>query len=108
MARDSKTLKGVLAGEVARANKLRAEAEEQNPIREKEVDLSSAEILKKEVRKAQSRPTMEDTHVRSTFLFRRDLQERLDRIAKTQPRGFKTKFLNIAIEELLDQLENQN
>lgn len=105
MARDSQTLKGVL---VAGTNKLKTEAEEHNQIREKEANLSSAEILKKEVRKAQSRPTMEDTHVRSTFLFRRDLQERLDRIAETQPRGFKTKFLNIAIEELLDQLESQN
>ena len=104
MARDSQTLKGVFAG----TNKLKTEVEEYNQIREKEVNLSSAEILKKEVRKAQSRPTMEDTHVRSTFLFRRDLQERLDRIAETQPRGFKTKFLNIAIEELLDQLESQN
>lgn len=105
MARDSQTLKGVL---VAGTNKLKTEVEEHNSIREKEVNLSSAEILKKEVRKAQSRPTMEDTHVRSTFLFRRDLQERLDRIAETQPRGFKTKFLNIAIESLLDQIEERN
>lgn len=50
--------------------------------------------------------TVEETHTRSTFLFRNDLQERLDKLAKNK-RGFKTMFLNEAIESLLDELEKK-
>jgi hypothetical protein len=48
--------------------------------------------------------TMEDTHTRATFLFRKDLAKRLDRLAKNK-RGFKTMFMNKAIEALLDEME---
>lgn len=48
--------------------------------------------------------TVEETHTRSTFLFRNDLQKRLDKLARGK-RGFKTMFLNEAIESLLDELE---
>lgn len=48
--------------------------------------------------------TMEDTHVRTTFLFRKDLAKRLDKLAKNK-RGFKTMFMNKAIEALLDEME---
>jgi hypothetical protein len=48
--------------------------------------------------------TMEDTHTRSTFLFRKDLAKRLDKLAKNK-RGFKTMFMNKAIEALLDEME---
>jgi len=49
--------------------------------------------------------TVEETHTRSTFLFRNDLQARLDKLAKGK-RGFKTMFLNQAIEALLDEMED--
>lgn len=49
--------------------------------------------------------TVEETHTRSTFLFRNDLQERLDKLAEGK-RGFKTMFLNRAIEALLDEMED--
>jgi predicted DNA-binding protein len=48
--------------------------------------------------------TMEDTHTRATFLFRKDLAKRLDKLAKNK-RGFKTLFMNKAIEALLDEME---
>ncbi|WP_078598512.1 hypothetical protein [Evansella clarkii] len=48
--------------------------------------------------------TVEETHARATFLFRKDLQERLDKLAEGK-RGFKTMFLNQAVEALLDELE---
>lgn len=48
--------------------------------------------------------TVEETHTRSTFLFRNDLQERLDKLAKGK-RGYKTLFLNQAIEALLDEMD---
>ncbi|WMX58969.1 hypothetical protein [Peribacillus sp. R9-11] len=50
--------------------------------------------------------TVEETHTRSTFLFRNDLSKRLDELAKGK-RGFKTMFLNEAIESLLDELEKK-
>jgi len=52
----------------------------------------------------QKRETVEETHVRTTFLFRKDLQKRLDKLSKNK-RGFKTMFLNQAIESMLDELE---
>jgi hypothetical protein len=48
--------------------------------------------------------TMENTHTRTTFLFRKDLAKRLDKLAKNK-RGFKTMFINKAIEALLDEME---
>jgi hypothetical protein len=48
--------------------------------------------------------TVEETHNRATFLFRKDLQERLDKLSEGK-RGFKTMFLNKAIEVLLDEIE---
>jgi hypothetical protein len=52
-----------------------------------------------------NRATVEDTHTRSTFLFRNDLSDRLDKLAKKKKRGFKTLFINDAIEALLDEME---
>lgn len=50
--------------------------------------------------------TVEDTHTRATFLFRNDLAKRLDKLAKNK-RGFKTMFINKAIEALLDEMEKE-
>jgi hypothetical protein len=51
--------------------------------------------------------TVEETHTRATFLFRKDLQTRLDNLAEGK-RGFKTMFLNKAVEALLDEMEGYN
>lgn len=64
-----------------------------------------AERIKNKYQEKSSRPTVEDTHVRSTFLFRKDLSKRLDKLAKNK-RGFKTMFINEAIEALLNEYEN--
>lgn len=48
--------------------------------------------------------TVEETHTRATFLFRKDLQTRLDKLAEGK-RGFKTLFLNKAVEAMLDEVE---
>jgi hypothetical protein len=50
-----------------------------------------------------NREKVEDTHIRTTFLFRKDLAEKLDELSKDK-RGFKTLFLNQAVELLLDNL----
>ena len=49
---------------------------------------------------------VEDTHIRTTFLFRKDLAKRLDKLSKNK-RGFKTMFINKAIEALLDEMEEK-
>jgi hypothetical protein len=56
--------------------------------------------------KKSKKETVEDTHTRTTFLFRNDLAKRLDKLAKNK-RGFKTMFMNKAIEALLDELEKE-
>ena len=50
--------------------------------------------------------TVEETHNRATFLFRKDLQTRLDKLSEGK-RGFKTMFLNQAVEALLNEMEDQ-
>lgn len=53
-----------------------------------------------------SKKKMEETHTRYTFLFRNDLSKRLTRLSKGKGKGFKTEFLNQAIEILLNEMEN--
>lgn len=47
---------------------------------------------------------VEDTHKRSTFNVRRDLLKRLHKLSKGK-HGFKTQFINYAIESTLDEIE---
>jgi len=56
--------------------------------------------------KKTKKETVEDTHTRTTFLFRKDLAKRLDKLSKNK-RGFKTMFMNKAIEALLDEMEKK-
>ncbi|MCC2248874.1 hypothetical protein JUJ52_02735 [Virgibacillus sp. AGTR] len=53
-----------------------------------------------------NKKTVEETHQRSTFLFRKDLRARLDRLSAGK-RGFKTMFINQAIEVMLDEMEEE-
>lgn len=62
-----------------------------------------AKELKKDYLKKQSKPTMEQTHIRTTFLLDRDLNNKLNKLSKKYGRGFKTEFLNKAIAELLER-----
>jgi hypothetical protein len=50
--------------------------------------------------------TVEETHTRQTYLIRNDLIDRLESIAYNKDRGFKTAFLNHAIERLLNEVDN--
>ncbi|AYC54163.1 hypothetical protein CHCC15075_1702 [Bacillus licheniformis] len=54
----------------------------------------------------QKKPTIEDTHTRTTFLVENDLRKRLDKLAKGK-RGFKTSFVNTALRILLDEAEGK-
>lgn len=49
---------------------------------------------------------IEDSHIRTTILLDADLSERLDKLSEGQKRGFKTKFFNAAVRQLLDELES--
>lgn len=60
-----------------------------------------------EFEKLLSKPTIEQTHTRATWLIRNDLLKRLDKIAKNQHRGFKTHIINYAIERILDEIEGK-
>jgi hypothetical protein len=51
------------------------------------------------------RPTIEETHQRQTYLIDKNLLSRLDRIAKNQPKGFKTAVVNEGIRRVLDEIE---
>ncbi|WP_047981736.1 hypothetical protein [Ornithinibacillus contaminans] len=49
---------------------------------------------------------IEDTHTRSTFLVRNELLARFDKLAKGK-HGFKTEFINYAIESALNEIEEE-
>ena len=52
-----------------------------------------------------SRPTVEQTHRRQTYLIHKELISRLERISKGQPKGFKTAVVNEGIRRVLDEIE---
>lgn len=58
------------------------------------------EQFKSKYEQKTKKPTVEDTHTRTTFLFRNDLKKELDKLSKNK-RGFKTEFINHAIETYL-------
>lgn len=60
--------------------------------------------LEEEYQAKTSKKSMEETHKRTTFLFRKDLARRLDKLSRGK-RGYKTMFFNKAIETLLDEYE---
>jgi len=51
-----------------------------------------------------SKKTVEETHKRTTFLLRKDLAHRLDKLTKNK-RGMKAMVLNEAVETILKALE---
>lgn len=54
----------------------------------------------------QKKERVEDTHIRKTFLIRRDLSERLERYSKKNGKGFQKEFINYMIEIGLDELDS--
>ena len=114
MARQSKSLSNVfdrfhekveedtLKGNVVTKSKEPNEEVAQNP--------STIEGVKQDLLSMYAEKTnkekVEDTHIRTTFLFRKDLANRLDKLAKNK-RGFKTMFMNKAIEALLEEMEKK-
>lgn len=49
--------------------------------------------------KKQKKPTMNQTHMRTSFLFRKDLKARLDSLAEYFGRGYRTEFINHFLEK---------
>jgi hypothetical protein len=56
-------------------------------------------------REMKERKSFDKTHVRQTYLIRRDLSKRLNDLCKDRP-GFKTKFINFAIEKCLEEINH--
>jgi len=54
-----------------------------------------------------SRPTMEETHIRRSFLINRELDKQINELAKDQGRGWKTHFINHGLEMLVKSYGNQ-
>jgi hypothetical protein len=70
--------------------------------------MTVAEVKEKVMSKYEEKTkkqTVEETHVRTTFLFKKELSKRLDKLAENKKKGFKTLFFNDAIEALLDEME---
>lgn len=57
------------------------------------------------IEEEKKKQTIEETHTRKTYLIRNDLLKRLDKLAKKQSKGFKTKCINYALEQFLDKIE---
>lgn len=55
----------------------------------------------------QSKPLMKDTHMRTSFLFRKDLRHRLNILSDYYGRGYRTHFINNALENAIISAEQQ-
>lgn len=70
----------------------------------------SNEVVQRSERKHQilsfKKQKVEDTHTRQTFLVRNELLARFDKLAKGK-HGFKTEFINYAIESALNEIEEE-
>jgi len=51
--------------------------------------------------------TVEETHIRTTFLLRKDLAKRLNKITRNK-HGLKTILLNNAVEAIVKAMEEEN
>jgi hypothetical protein len=69
-----------------------------------ERDWSISNFLADYDRIRKNRKSFDKTHVRQTYLIRTDLKHKVDDLCKNRP-GFKTKFINFAIEKCLWELE---
>ena len=74
---------------------------------EKQAQVLLADRFNRELHQKMSKLTVEETHTRTTFLLRNDLKVRLNNLADQNKRGYKTEFINQAIELLLDSVESQ-
>lgn len=83
------------------------QSEDNNPSTSEMTVSDVAQKFFSKIEAKKKKQTVEETHTRTTFLFRNDLAKRLDRLAKKGERGFKTEFLNDAIEALLDAVEDK-
>ena len=81
---------------MARQNRLNKYSE--NPVTEENVD-QEEKTLGQKWNKKQKQKTMEETHMRTSFLFKRELRDRLDRLSSYYGRGYRTEFLNHFIEK---------
>lgn len=63
--------------------------------------------LKFLVESKRKRKTIEDTHKRATFLFRKDLSKKLDKLIEEEDGLTKTAFINLAIEVLLKEYKKK-
>lgn len=61
----------------------------------------SVDSLLEMMRAQKERKTFEELHTRTSFFVRNELRKELDRVARREPHGFKTKFINYAIEKAL-------
>lgn len=52
------------------------------------------------------RKKVEETHTRKTYLVRNELVDRLEQKKKDIGHGFLTRFINYAIENALDEIDN--
>ena len=83
------------------------EQESDKENRETEQESGQEKGFMEQFQKKISRPTVEQTHRRQTYLIHKELISRLERISRGQPKGFKTAVVNEGIRRVLDEIEAQ-
>ena len=87
---------------MARQNRMNQYRE--NPVTEENVDQEELSAIEK-VKIHAKKPTMEETHYRTSMLMKRELRPRLDAIANYYGRGSRTLLLNEWIEAGIREAE---
>lgn len=76
-------------------------------VREPEQSFNIASVIKEYEQKKKAKKSYDELYTKHTFVVRKDLITRLERMANKHSRGFKTKFLNELLEAGLNQLEGK-
>lgn len=71
---------------------------EQKPIPTK-IEKKTEDDLLSRIKKRKEKKKIEDTHTRQTFLIKNELNDKLTKLYKKYGYGFKTEFINDAIEK---------
>ncbi|MDP9729369.1 hypothetical protein FY534_13885 (plasmid) [Alicyclobacillus sp. TC] len=66
-----------------------------------------ASVIKQYEQEKKAKKSYDELYAKHTFVIRKDLISRLEKISKRYSRGFKTKFINELLEAGLNQLEEK-
>ena len=86
-------------------NNQAADSDKMNDVQSNRTELRKFIVESFNVDTSHGRKRVEDTHTRDTFLIENELLQKLNLIAKQQPKGYKKKLINDLLRMYLQEIE---